>query len=161
MDTFYMMVGLPASGKSTYAEKLVKGTITRVRSSDDLREELLGNVNDMSQNSSIFDILHSLIKADIYEGSDSVYDATNLKAVYRKNFLDSLKLLECKKVCVYMKCPYEVCMERNLSRERVVPKDVMERMNKFLEPPTLDEGWDEIITVECAYTGGNDDGGDR
>lgn len=40
MSIFYMMVGLPASGKSTVANSLGGNVI--VRSSDELRDKLLG-----------------------------------------------------------------------------------------------------------------------
>ena len=71
MSIFYMMVGLPASGKSTVANSLGGNVI--VRSSDELRDKLLGDINDMSNNSGVFDILHSLVKSDLYCGKDVVY----------------------------------------------------------------------------------------
>lgn len=44
MVEFIMLVGLPGSGKSTYAEKLKeKGYI--IHSSDAIREELTGDIN--------------------------------------------------------------------------------------------------------------------
>lgn len=157
MIDFYMMVGLPASGKSTVAENL--GVV--VRSSDDLRVELLGDVNDMSDNSSVFDVLHSLIKSDLYRGQSVVYDATNLKSKYRKAFLESIKLLPCRKICIFMNTPYAVCWNRNNSRSRVVPFEAMERMKNNLEPPTIMEGWDEIRVMDCIYKEDKRNGGDR
>lgn len=85
--------------------------------------------------------------ADLYHGKDVVYDATNLKASYRVEFLDTLRLLNCKKVCVFVDTPFEVCIKRNEERERTVPKDAMDRMKRFLEPPTFAEGWDR----RCGY----------
>ena len=119
MSNFYMMVGLPASGKSEYAKNLATG-FTRLRSSDELRSELLGSVEDMSKNTVIFDLLHSLIKSDLYDGHDTIYDATNLKGRYRKEFLDKLEILDCRKICIYVKCSSELCEERNSNRDRVV-----------------------------------------
>lgn len=147
MSDFYMMVGLPASGKSTVANNL--GVL--VRSSDALREVLLGDINDMSNNSSVFDVLHSLIKSDIFHGKSVVYDATNLRGKYRRDFLESLKLLSCRKICIFMNTPYSVCWRRNKNRSRVVPFEVMERMKNNLEPPSIMEGWDEIRVMDCIY----------
>ena len=144
-STFYMMVGLPASGKSTEAQNL--GAI--VRSSDALRDELLGDVQEQGKNGLIFDLLHSLIKADIYNGSDVVFDATNINSIRRKAFLDELSLLPCRKICIYMKTPYSVCTYRNFNRKRCVPVEAMERMKKKLQEPTMDEGWDEIRIISC------------
>ena len=98
---FYMLVGLPASGKSSESDRL--GDVI-VRSSDYLRDKLCGDINDMKNNGAVFTILQSLVRADLYHGKDVVYDATNLKASYRVEFLDTLRLLNCKKglrVCRY------------------------------------------------------------
>ena len=92
---------------------------------------------------------------------DVVYDATNLKASYRVEFLDTLRLLNCKKVCVFVDTPFEVCVKRNEERERTVPKEAMDRMKRFLEPPTFAEGWDEIRVVKNWDEKENSDGGDR
>lgn len=96
---FYMLVGLPASGKSSESDRL--GDVI-VRSSDYLRDKLCGDINDMKNNGAVFTILQSLVRADLYHGKNVVYDATNLKASYRVEFLDTLKLLNCKKVCVFV-----------------------------------------------------------
>lgn len=145
---FYMLVGLPASGKSSESDRL--GDVI-VRSSDYLRDKLCGDINDMKNNGAVFTILQSLVRADLYHGKNVVYDATNLKASYRVEFLDTLRLLSCKKVCV----------KRNEERERTVPKEAMERMKRFLEPPTFVEGWDEIRVVKNWNEKENSDGGDR
>lgn len=96
-----------------------------------------------------------------FTGKDVVYDATNLKASYRVEFLDTLRLLNCKKVCVFVDTPFEVCVKRNEERERTVPKEAMDRMKRFLEPPTFAEGWDEIRVVKNWDEKENSDGGDR
>lgn len=43
---FYMLVGLPASGKSSESDRL--GAVI-VRSSDYLRDKLCGDINDMKK----------------------------------------------------------------------------------------------------------------
>ena len=148
MSKFYMLVGLPASGKSTIAVNLFNSNInSRLRSSDGLRSELLNDINDMSRNGEIFDLLHSIIKADLYFERDTIYDATNLNADRRKEFLKSLSLLKCEKICIFVNTPYDICIERNLKRERVVPISVMEKMKDNLQKPDMSEGWNEIKEV--------------
>ena len=134
---FYMLVGLPASGKSSESDRL--GDVI-VRSSDYLRDKLCGDINDMKNNGAVFTILQSLVRVE---------------------FLDTLRLLNCKKVCVFVDTPFEVCVKRNEERERTVPKEAMERMKRFLEPPTFAEGWDEIRVVKNWDEKENSDGGDR
>lgn len=148
MSKFYMLVGLPASGKTTIAVNLFKNnTNSRLRSSDGLRSELLNDINDMSRNKEIFDLLHSIIKSDLYHERDTIYDATNLNADRRKEFLKSLSLLKCEKICIFVNTPYNVCVERNSKRERVVPISVMEKMKDNLQKPDMSEGWDKISEV--------------
>ena len=113
---FYMLVGLPASGKSSESDGL--GDVI-VRSSDYLRDKLCGDINDMKNNGAVFTILQSLVRADLYRGKDVVYDATNLKASYRVEFLDTLRLLNCKKVCVFVDTPFEVCVLSVTRKESV------------------------------------------
>jgi predicted kinase len=54
-----------------------------------------------------------------------------------------------------------LCVKRNEERERTVPKEAMDRMKRFLEPPTFAEGWDEIRVVKNWNEKENSDGRDR
>ena len=76
MREFYLMVGLAGSGKSTIAKEIEYsirmsypkydeyGRADKVVliSSDDIRAEILGDVNDQSQNDKVFSHVHKLIK---------------------------------------------------------------------------------------------------
>ena len=64
MSDFIMLVGLPASGKSTYAEKLRKDGY-HIHSSDKIREELTGDVNSQDKNTDVFVELHKRVKLDL------------------------------------------------------------------------------------------------
>ena len=50
MTKFLMMVGLVGSGKSTKAQELSKEYDATIFSSDALREELYGNIDDQEHN---------------------------------------------------------------------------------------------------------------
>lgn len=143
MIRFYMMVGLPGSGKSTYADKLKEeGCI--IHASDKIREEL-GDVNDQSKNTEVFEILHKRIKDDLKNGKSVVYDATNLNRKRRVAFLQELKNIPCKKICVLVATPYEMCVAHNFKRDRRVPVEVIWNMYKSFNVPCEQEGWDEVI----------------
>jgi predicted kinase len=49
---------------------------------------------------------------------------------------------------VYFDVPLEVCRERNLRRERVVPDDALERMAAKLAPPEVAEGFVKVTVVQ-------------
>ena len=57
---FTMLMGLPGSGKSTFANEVVTAdSLTSVLiSSDSLREELFGDVNDQTHNTEVFEEMH-------------------------------------------------------------------------------------------------------
>lgn len=142
---FTMMVGLPGSGKSTYAEKLSKEHNAVICSSDKIREELCGDENSQDNNSAVFKLLHSRIKEHLRNGENVIYDATNINCKRRRAFLSELRNIPCKKICVIMATHFEECCERNDVRNRVVPYEVIERMYKNWNTPYWFEGWDKIL----------------
>ena len=87
---FTMLVGLPGSGKSTYAAEQHEKYGTHVCSSDAIRAEL-GDVNDQSNNEKVFQILHRRIKDYLRNGESVIYDATNIKSKRRRAFMAELK----------------------------------------------------------------------
>ena len=142
---FIMMCGLPASGKSTYAKELALKYNAKIFSSDELREEMLNDVNNQDHNTDIFIELHRRIKAHLASGGNAVYDATNINSKKRRAFLSELKNINCIKKCYIVATPYEKCLKRNKERDRVVPEDVIKRMYLNWNTPYWFEGWDNII----------------
>ena len=143
MAEFIMLVGLPASGKSTYAEGLKEQGYS-IHSCDVIREEITGDINSQDRNADVFSILHKRIKNDLTSGISCVYDATNIDRKRRKAFLDEIRKFECTKKCILFTIPVEVCKDRNQNRERKVPDEVYDKMLKKFWVPYYYEGWDEI-----------------
>ena len=139
-----MMCGLVGSGKSYYAQELAQKYNANIHSSDAIREELSGDVNNQNINDLVFKTLHSRIKEDLKNGKNCIYDATNLSYKKRMSFLQELKNIECIKICIFMATPYEECLARNSARDRVVPEHVIKRMYMSFDPPAYYEGWDSI-----------------
>ena len=139
-----MMVGLPASGKSTIAYNLAMENDYIVFSSDALREELYGDINDQTHNHELFVELHKRIKTALKEGNNVIYDACNLSSKRRVAFLQELKHIHCRKECIIAATPYEQCLRNNESRDRHVPDYVIERMYKSFDTPYYYEGFDRI-----------------
>ncbi len=139
-----MMVGLVGSGKSYMAQELAKEYDATIFSSDGLRVELFGDVNDQKHNQELFTELHQRIKNCLKENRSAIYDATNINYKKRMAFLSELKNIPCKKICVLMATPYKECLKRNVERERKVPQHVIDRMYRSIDIPWYYEGWDEI-----------------
>lgn len=140
---FLMLVGLPASGKTTYIKKYFNQNL-KVHSSDAIREELSGDINNQNINKQVFETLHKRVKEDLKNGISCVYDATNISWKRRKAFLQELNSIDCWKICHIIATPFEVCLEQNEQRDRKVPYEVIERMYKNFDIPWWNEGWDDI-----------------
>ena len=141
---FMMLVGLPGSGKSTFAKQFEN---FKVHSSDAIREELTGDINNQDLNSKVFETLHKRVKKDLTSGYNVIYDATNINWKRRKAFLQELNKISCNKVCKVIATPFEVCINQNETRDRVVPIEVLDRMYKNFDIPYYNEGWDDIELV--------------
>jgi predicted kinase len=146
MNILYYTIGLPAGGKDFYFAQLFSKDDNVIHiSSDKLRKELLGDINDQTQNSYIFNEMRKRTIKALEEGHDVYYNATNLSRKRRINFLKSLP--ECYKVAIVFSTPYEECVRRNAERKRSVPEEVLKRMYKSFEPPHYDEGFDSIEII--------------
>jgi len=141
---FIMMVGLPASGKSTYAKELSEKENAIIHSSDSIRKELYGDESIQGDNHKIFRLLHSRIKEDLKAGKNVIYDATNINSKRRRGFLTELNNIDCDKICVIVAIPYEECLRRNSLRDRKVPEEVIKKMYLNWNTPYWFEGWDYI-----------------
>lgn len=149
---FIMLVGLPASGKTTLASHYKNKC--EVLSSDDIRIELFGMGNGFTraQNATVFDTMLKRTKQAMSDGKSVVYDATNLSRGRRMNTLQQLKTKfpNAEFNCILCLAPYGVCVQRNSLRWfDKVPDDVMEHMYRSFEIPCMQEGWGHIT---CYYS---------
>lgn len=145
---FIMMVGLPASGKSYYAEQFRNEYQAEIFSSDEIRKEILQDVNNQDKNGEVFNVLHKRLKEHLSNGGNAIYDATNISYKRRMAFLNELKKIPCKKVCILIATPYKDCLKQNANRERIVPEEVITKMYKNIYIPQYYEGWDDIQIVK-------------
>lgn len=145
MAKLHIAIGLPGSGKSTHFTQHDSFKDAVILSSDELRQELLGNVNDQSDNAKVFDELHKRALHALSEGKDVVLDSTNVTMKTRRIIFDKFRKKADMIVAHYFNTSYEVCLKRNKGRERHVPEHVIARMYKALQIPLYYEGWDNII----------------
>lgn len=142
MPKVHIMIGCPASGKSTYAKNL-EGIYV---SSDEIREELFGDASIQGNPAMIFNIFYNRAAVAFEEGYDVILDATNINKKNRKKIY-SVFGDEAEYIAHYFNPSIETLLERNAARERVVPEDVIRRMKNQLEYPN--ENWiDEVIEIQ-------------
>ncbi len=140
-----MMIGIPGSGKSTYAEKIARLENAVVISSDKLREELFGDVWELRKNTILFAEVYRRALKYLSEGKNVVLDATNISRRKRKHVLNKLKPYY--KECYFIKTPLNKVLYQNRKRDRNVPEDVIFRIYNKLQEPDYSEGWDKINII--------------
>jgi predicted kinase len=140
-----MLVGLPASGKSSYAKELSQSEDATIFSSDELRKELYGDVNHQDNNGEVFVELYKRAKEQLKNGQSAILDATNINSKRRIATLKEFKQYECE--VYYFSTEFDECVIRDFSRDRKVGNNVLDRMYKNLTLPTYAEGWNKIHIV--------------
>lgn len=144
--TLYMTIGLPGCGKSTLYEQ--KFSLCEYISSDAIRAEVFGDVNDQTHNSEVFQLMFKRTVEALKSDKEVYYDATNLSRKRRMAFLHSIAhVKDVRKVALVFNTPYEVCLKRNAKRERHVPEGVIFDMLKRFDLPDVAEGFDEVLYV--------------
>jgi predicted kinase len=139
-----VLVGLPASGKSTY----LKGTGMRGLSSDAVRGLLADDEQDQTNHERVFQTVRYLLRQRLAIGRPVTYiDATNLTPGERRPYLEIGDQFGCDVEAVYFDVPLAVCQERNAGRDRVVPEEAMVAMSARLVAPTVEEGFTKVTAV--------------
>ena len=137
-----VLVGLPGSGKSTWAAQ------GATLSSDAIRKLLADDESDQTIHRRVFATLRSLLRQRLELGRPLTYiDATNLTPEERRPYVAIGRKFHAEVEAVYFDTPLEVCRARNAARERVVPEDALERMAAKLAPPTVAEGFARVTVV--------------
>jgi len=138
---FIMFMGLPGSGKSTKALEMYE-TYTYLNipatyiSSDKVRMDVFGVEFHPDLEIWIWGYIERLVKAKLdHKDQIVILDSTNLTKTGRETFLRFARARGHETVGVYMSTPLHTCMERIANRERKVPKDVLERMEKSRTMP--------------------------
>lgn len=116
---FTLICGLPNAGKTTYSLRYPKAIHM-----DEVRQrrkavEMVKSADD-------------ICIEGVFPFSDS-----------RKEFVEAY-IHGGRKICVWLDTPFDECIKReNRNRSHII----IENCREYFEPPTLDEGWDEIIII--------------
>lgn len=152
-----VLVGLPASGKSTYVKNFLIKTPNSFVYSTDQEIENLCSSNGLTYDegfSKFVDIatktanekLEHALKTD----QDIVWDQTNLGKKKRMQIVQKMKQNKYDVSCVVFMSPTEVddvveWNRRLLSRQgKTIPDHIMTNMVKSFSTPSLDEGYTEL-----------------
>jgi predicted kinase len=143
-----VMCGLPASGKSTYSEWLEDSGIFRRVCPDLIRKAFYGDENIQGDGKRVFETAHHDIKEYACLGENVVFDATNIDRKTRIKLVEEMRPYFDIIICKYFSTPLYICKIRNRERERQVPEEVLENMERRFRAPTLDEGFDIVEEIK-------------
>lgn len=168
----HTLVGIAASGKSTYAERLIRNRLmedfevpmpdnyvdpTCYLNADDIRKELYGDPTIQGDGNLIFSILRERLETALRDSTTDliIVDNTSLKYKIRKRYWE-LAHAVCpmfdhtfKSYLVYFEPNLERSLKWNQKRERHVPDDVIQgQFDRIQEPTEIEIGrYTEIIRV--------------
>ena len=140
-----VLMGLQGSGKSTKAFELKeKMSNTLIISSDDLREELLGDRTNQEHKDLIFKEVYKRVKENLQNGVNVIYDATNTNSRRRVSFLRGLPK-NVEKILYYINETYDRSCLHDKHRKYKVGKECINKTYKGLQVPYSHEKWDNIV----------------
>lgn len=152
MKTMILLSAIPGSGKSTWAKRFqAKHPNTHIISSDELRLELYGAVNNFQHEKEIWDtFVKRLNELSTQDDVFAIADATNLKNIHRAFYARSTPNFDRHILLIFQVDP-ELCKKQNKMRDgdRVVPDYAMERLIAEYQEPNdeVKSLYDKIIYI--------------
>lgn len=142
----YFMVGLSGAGKSTIAKEIAETEEnTIIVSSDAIREELTGKVEDQSKSEEVFKIFHNRIRKGLENKYNVIADATNITMKARRAIMMKINGLDVYKIAYVIPKPFEQCKKDNLLRKHSVPEWILDKQIRNFQIPFAEEGFDECV----------------
>ena len=150
-NTLYITVGLPGSGKSTYAKEFIKGKEIEYLSSDSLRAVFGKSEEDQTVTPLVFGHIKRKVDEFLKDGKNVLVDATSVNRKERSDYINTAKKYGAKVVAIVFKMDRQGLIDRNKKRGeqggRVVPDWVIDKMLAKFEEPSYSEGIDVMIYV--------------
>ena len=146
MNKIIMLIGAPASGKSTAAENISRRENNAViLSTDKIRAALYGNESIQGVWAEIEAVLYKDIKNAIKANKNIILDSTHYKKEYRAKIIKNFSKYS-EFSAYYFNYPFNIVYDRNKNRPRRVPFEVLAAIYKELRtaPPLLSEGFKSI-----------------
>jgi len=128
-----ILIGIPASGKSTFYKERYADTHVRINL-------------DMLKNRKAEEMI---FMACLWAQRNVVIDNTNVKRSERAYYINALKKYNYKKITGYFfDSDVPTCINRNILRGRPVPDKALVIKYQAIEAPGLAEGFDNLYFVK-------------
>lgn len=150
-NTIYIAVGLPGSGKSTYAKNFIKDKDIEYLSSDELRAVFGKSEEDQTVTPLVFGHIKRKVDEYLKSGKNVLVDATSVNRKERSDYIKTAKKYGAKVVAIVFKMDRQGLIDRNKKRGeqggREVPTFIIDKMLAKFEEPSYSEGIDVMIYV--------------
>ena len=140
MLTVYFTIGLPASGKSTWAKAKVDKSPNRIKrvNKDELRAMLDNSYFSKGNEKFVLNMQDLIIKAALEEGKHVIVDNTHLAPKHEARIRELIKGLAVLEIVDFRHVNLETCIERDLKRFNSVGEKVIRDMyHQFIAPPRV------------------------
>lgn len=130
-----ILVGPPASGKSTWGKKFAAENNLTYVSTDAIRAELGKDEADQTISAKAFATARTRISAALGSGNSAMIDATSVTKKARKNWINLGRGHGAFIIAVAFEVPREELLRRDAERERHVGPEIVDRfLNKYERP---------------------------
>jgi len=140
----HLLIGLPGSGKSTFANQLQEQIPDSVIVSTDIvRARLFGDQSIQGDWNRIEQEVIVHVRLALAHNQPVIYDATNVRVDWRDSFLTKIDDTNTEWIAWWIKTPVETCKQWNLKRSQPVPDHVIDTYAEYLmeSPPDVTEGF--------------------
>ena len=154
----HLLIGPPASGKSTIAALLAPLLQAELIATDRIREQLYGDPQIQGHWSEVEEELHAAIAASVAAGRSVLIDATHARRPWRLAITQGLRLQRpVEWIGWWLRTPLEQCLAWNRQRERMVPELVLQQFAAALLhrdfQPDRSEGFAALVELDPSLGG--------
>lgn len=153
---FILTSAIPLMGKSTYAAKLVRTEKNAtIVCPDTIRGQVCGDESDMSRDGFIWNkLIPERLSFEAAERNTVIFDSTDKNEKSRRNIMKmALAAGYTEFECHFIRPNLQVALERNKTRERKLPVEVIERFTREWTEPSLGEGFARIVEIKACQGG--------
>lgn len=140
MSVIITLVGIPASGKSTFAEKYRKKGYV-IASTDEARKTLYGDEAIQGNIKDVLCVVYGIVEDAVKNHKNVVVDSTTLTPYERMQILR----FPARHIAVCFDTPVDTCLRRNQERERHVPERIILQMYERMIYPSEEEGFEKVF----------------